>query len=60
MDLNQNNPEEDRAAFKFYNYKRCDVRDTANFLRIINYMGEIEGNDYTIEGQGTYSEHPIY
>eukprot|EP00972_Heterocapsa_arctica_P035553 5232222-Heterocapsa_arctica.AAC.1 len=57
MEFDQNNPEEDRAAFKFF--KRCDIRDTANFLRIMNYMDIIEANLYTIAEQGTYSEHSL-
>eukprot|EP00972_Heterocapsa_arctica_P057207 8441248-Heterocapsa_arctica.AAC.1 len=57
MEFDQNNSEEDRAAFKLF--KRCDVRDTANLLRVMNYMDGIEGNGYTIAGLGTFSEHPI-
>eukprot|EP00972_Heterocapsa_arctica_P072675 10729216-Heterocapsa_arctica.AAC.1 len=54
MDFDQDNPDE-RAAIKFF--KRCDVRDAADFLRIMNYMDGTEGNAYTIAGRGTFTEH---
>eukprot|EP00972_Heterocapsa_arctica_P077182 11383773-Heterocapsa_arctica.AAC.1 len=54
MDFDQDDPGE-RAAFKFF--KRCDVRDTADLFRIMNYMDGTEGNNYTIAGRGTFTEH---
>eukprot|EP00972_Heterocapsa_arctica_P024877 3668867-Heterocapsa_arctica.AAC.1 len=57
MDFDQNAPDE-RAAFKLF--KRCDIRDTASFLRSMKYMEGVEGNDYTIEDRpGTFRERPI-
>eukprot|EP00972_Heterocapsa_arctica_P020543 3029245-Heterocapsa_arctica.AAC.1 len=56
MDFDQDDPDE-RAAFTFF--KRCDATDNANFLRIMNYMDGTEGNEYTIAGRGTFSEHSI-
>eukprot|EP00972_Heterocapsa_arctica_P095399 14069568-Heterocapsa_arctica.AAC.1 len=56
MDVDQDDPDE-RASFKFF--RRCDARDTVNFLRIMNYMDGTEGNEYAIAGRGTFSEHSI-
>eukprot|EP00972_Heterocapsa_arctica_P021245 3127297-Heterocapsa_arctica.AAC.1 len=48
----------ERAGFKFF--KRCDIRDTASFLRQMKYMEGKEDNIYTIEGcPGTFREHPV-
>eukprot|EP00972_Heterocapsa_arctica_P014689 2163351-Heterocapsa_arctica.AAC.1 len=48
---------QDRPGFKFF--KRCDMRDTASFLRKMEYMEGNEDNTCTIEGfTGTFREHP--
>eukprot|EP00972_Heterocapsa_arctica_P049717 7315162-Heterocapsa_arctica.AAC.1 len=39
---------QERPGFKFF--KRCDIRDTASFLRKMEYMEGKEDNIFTIEG----------
>eukprot|EP00972_Heterocapsa_arctica_P111895 16428726-Heterocapsa_arctica.AAC.1 len=57
MDFDQDFPNE-RAAFKFF--ERCDIRDTASFLRTMQYTEGSESNEYTIEGRpGIIREHSI-
>eukprot|EP00972_Heterocapsa_arctica_P098517 14539469-Heterocapsa_arctica.AAC.1 len=47
-----------RPGFKFF--KRCDIRDTASFLRKTEYMEGNEDNIFTIEGfTGTSRKHPV-
>eukprot|EP00972_Heterocapsa_arctica_P053633 7900686-Heterocapsa_arctica.AAC.1 len=55
MEFEQFNTEE-RAAFKLF--KRCDIRDIASYLNSMKCIDRVEGNGYTIAGQGTYTEHP--
>eukprot|EP00972_Heterocapsa_arctica_P056076 8271052-Heterocapsa_arctica.AAC.1 len=48
----------ERAGLKFF--KRCDIIDTASFLRKMEYMEGKEDNIYKVEGwPGTLREHPI-
>eukprot|EP00972_Heterocapsa_arctica_P004862 720361-Heterocapsa_arctica.AAC.1 len=48
----------ERAGFMFF--KRCDIRDTASFLRTMQYLEGKEDNIYTVEDwPGTFREHPI-
>eukprot|EP00972_Heterocapsa_arctica_P075179 11093054-Heterocapsa_arctica.AAC.1 len=48
----------ERAGFEFF--KRCDIRDTASFLREMKYMEGKEDIIYAIAGcPGTSREHPI-
>eukprot|EP00972_Heterocapsa_arctica_P036913 5434569-Heterocapsa_arctica.AAC.1 len=57
MDFDQDLQNE-RATFKFS--KRCDIRDTASFLRSKKHMEGAESNEYTVEDwPGIFREHSI-
>eukprot|EP00972_Heterocapsa_arctica_P028797 4236146-Heterocapsa_arctica.AAC.1 len=49
---------QERPGFKFY--KRCDIKDTATYFNVKNFMDRVEANAYTMEGvEGTFREHQV-
>eukprot|EP00972_Heterocapsa_arctica_P004138 614973-Heterocapsa_arctica.AAC.1 len=43
-------PEHPRERPGFKLYKRCDIRDTATYFNMKNFMDRVEANTYTMEG----------